>query len=212
MAKGLNETKGIFCLETHEWFSHEEMEGKIDNTSVEPSLMLLERMAGYNVPYRRRDVATRTEFEYFLEKYFDEGHEDYPILYLSFHGHGPENDRLPGLTLGDGTDYSLDDLESLIKGRCKGRVIHFGACGVMKAGSDRLQLFLDNSGAAAVCGYKKDVDWLESAAFDVLLMGYLRCAAFRKNSLQKTFRDLRECALVLSERLGFEVKPDPDTN
>ena len=200
-----NRTNGIFCLETHEWYSKAEMEGKIDDTSVEPSLMLLQRLADYNVPYRRRDVATRGEFDYFLNNYFDEGYEDYPILYLSFHGHGPCEERSAGLTLGDGTEYSLDDLESRIKGRCEGRIIHFGSCAVMSASNDRLQLFRRNSGALAVCGYTEEIDWLQSAAFDLLLMGHLQDQTFNKDSIKESFKCLKSCAPGLCVKLGFEV-------
>ena len=170
--------------------------------------MLLEKLAGYQVPYRRRDVATRQEFDYLLDRYLDSGYDDYPILYLSFHGYGPGEDYAAGLTLGDGTSYSLDDLEALINGRCNGRVIHFGACSVMSAPGERLQSFLASSGAVAMCGYTEDVDWLESAAFDLLLLGTLQWAAFNTTSVKKITGDLGDRAPVLCTKLGFEIRFD----
>ena len=205
MRKRLEDTKGVFCMETHEWFGIDEMEG-VDNSSVEPSLLLLEKLADYNVPYRRLDVATREEFEYFLDSYLTDTYDDFPILYLAFHGRGPRRDGIAGITLGNGDSYSLDDLEAKINGRCKGRIIHFGACGIMSESPERLRSFIANSRALALCGYTEDVDWLESAAFDLLLLGYLQWAAFTQRSLRKVERDLRKTASGLCVKLGFRTE------
>jgi len=53
-------SKGIFCLEGDWW-------GKLHKpSSVEPILELLHQWDPFHVPYVRRDVATREEFEYYL--------------------------------------------------------------------------------------------------------------------------------------------------
>lgn len=208
MAKRPETRKGIFCLETHEWYSPKEIKGKIDNSSVEPSLMLLEKLEDYNVPYRRRDVATEEEFMYLLDQYLDDEYENYPILYLSFHGYGPENGDSSGIYLGNETELSLGDLETEINGRCRRRVIHFGACGVMSASDERLRSFRKKTGAIAVCGYTEDVNWLESAAFDLLLMGCLQGAAFNQGDIREKVNALKKRAPGLNANLGFKVVDD----
>ena len=156
---------GIYCLETDQWY------GLKDKTSIEPALRMLERCQ--KVPFQHRDVATESEFVYFLMKFLQPGNNNYPVLYLGFHGYGPENGEDASIELGDGTYVSLEKLEKWIDGRCIGGVIHFGSCGVMSAHGNRLNRFVKNTGAAAVCGYREDVDWLEAAAFEALMLGKL---------------------------------------
>ena len=197
MAKGVGELKGVFCLETDQWFGYK------DRATVEPALDLLERYR--KVPYQHRDVATTEEFRYFLDKYFRPGFKTHPILYLGFHGAGAEDGIDAFVETGDGTPVSLEQLEEWIDGRCGGRLVHFGACGVMKSHGNRLNRFVRNTGAVGCCGYREDVDWLESAAFETLLLGLLQGAAFTKSSIQKFDRDLKEMAPGLYERLGFRL-------
>ena len=97
---------------------------------MEPALQLLERYQ--KIPYQHRDVATKDEFKFFLEKYFTSGYDTHPILYLGFHGVGAEDeDNELGdayLELGDKTPITLNELDSWIDGRCEHRLVHFGSC------------------------------------------------------------------------------------
>lgn len=38
----------------------------------------------------------------------------------------------------------------------------------------RLDRFMERTGALAACGYKKDVDWMRTAAFEIVLLGGLQ--------------------------------------
>jgi len=51
--------------------------------------------------------------------------------------------------------------------KCEKRIIHFGSCSVLKYDKDKIRDFMDKTGAAVVTGYTKDVDWIESAAFEM---------------------------------------------
>ena len=189
---------GIYCLETDQWF------GFKDRTSIEPALRMLERYQ--KIPFQHRDVATESEFEFFLMKFLQPGYKNYPVLYLGFHGHGPEDGEDARVELEDGTYVTLKTLEEWINGRCFGGIIHFGSCGVMGAHGNRLKSFLKNTGAIAVCGYREDVDWLEAAAFEVLMLGTLfQRPAFTKTTIKKFDRDLRKLAPGLYERLDFRL-------
>jgi len=76
MGKG----KGIYCLEIGEWFGT--LKKKI---AVEPLLELLKE-SPLEVPYIHGDVSTYDELCYYLRKWIQIKYDDYPILYLAFHG------------------------------------------------------------------------------------------------------------------------------
>ena len=197
MARGIAKFKGVFCLETDQWFGHK------DRASVEPALQLLERYR--KVPFQHRDVATEQEFRYFLDKYLQPGYNTHPILYLGFHGGRAEDGADAFVEIGDGTQVELEQLEDWIDGRCRGRLVHFGACGVMASNGNRLNRFVRRTKAVGVCGYREDVDWLQSAAFETLAVGRLQDSAFTKSSIQKFDRDLKEMAPGLYANLGFRL-------
>ena len=193
MAKKKDQKKGVFCLEGPWW-------GVKDRTSVEPVLRLLETLKDINVPYLRFDVSTREEFDFYLNRWSKPSFEKtHPILYLAFHGDSGV------ITVGE-TSVTLDELAERLEGRCKGRVIHFGSCGTFATPRRDLKKFLDRTQALAVCGYKEDVNWLESAAFDLLVLGGLQDASFLQvSSVGKFARDLKETAPGLYRNLGFRM-------
>ena len=195
--KRKNQTKGVFCLEESGWF------GVKDKTTVEPVLRLLET-GRYGVPYLHHDVGTLAEFHYFLEKWTRPSFDSHPILYLGFHG----TCRGSGILVGEGenNEVKLTELAKRLKGCCRGRVIHFSSCRPLRAREHALDEFVDTTGVLAVCGFTKDVDWLESAAFDVLVLGRLQGASFlRRDSMRKFERELNCMAPGLYRRLGFRM-------
>lgn len=194
MARRADQQKNVFCLETYSWYK-----GK-NRTSVEPILELLRRMG--RCDYLHRDVATRSEFEYFLNDYLDKVNKAYPILYLGFHG----SDEPPCICLGNGEQISLDELSEMIDGSCSNRVIHFGSCSTMNMHGNKLNNFVSSTQALAVCGYREEVGWLESAAFETLILGTLQEVSFTKQGMGKFDRLLRERAEHLYKTLGFKIK------
>ena len=195
MAKTKDQRKGIFCLEG-QWG------GVKDKTTVEPVLRLLETMSGYNASYRHYDVGTREEFDFYLRKWRGASFNDFPILYLSFHGTQGE------ISVGEGRDnsLSLEDLAERLDRGCKGRVVHLGSCGTVGVHGSRLNRFLRQTGALAVCGYTSQVEWLESAAFDVIVLGRLQKASFLRTSSLRRFDDeLKKTATGLYKHLGFRM-------
>ena len=110
----LDQTKGVFCLETDQWHGHK------DRSSVEPILHLLERLRGYQVPYQHRTVATRGELAYALEQYLNPTYSTYPVLYLAFHGYPAIDGEQSGISLAD-ADLDLGELGAMLEGRCASR-------------------------------------------------------------------------------------------
>jgi hypothetical protein len=165
---------GVFCLET-DW---------TDITrapSVEPLLELLAR-SPLRIPAIHRNVVTRDALIHYLDKWTQRRHEDYPILYMGFHGIEGE------VQFGDlrrrQNHVSLDELEEHLRGRCQRRVIHFSSCRTLILHERRLQKFLKETGAIAVSGYGRDIDWIRSAVLDMALLAAMQQNAFTATGLR----------------------------
>ena len=155
--------------------------------SVRPVLQFLNDLE--DLKFIHRDIGTPEELEFYVRKWTQAKYSEYQVGYFSFHGS-------PGaLWFPDGRSagISLDDLADWINGRAKDRIIHFGACSVMRLGDRRLREFRETTGARAVTGYRTDVDWLEAMAFDALMLGMLgryRQIHHAENYLRKIAGDL----------------------
>ena len=147
---------GIFCLEG-QWTDDLRDEG-----TVQPLLDTLRRLKIAEAIYR--DVATRAELDYYVSKWRLKRYADYNIGYFAFHGS-------PGaLHIGTTEVITLEELGELLAGRCEGRLIHFGACATLRVSEERLSRFKRATGAWAVSGFIRNVDWLRSAAFELGLL------------------------------------------
>ena len=204
-ARRRDQIKGVFCLEADQWL------GQKDRSSVEPMLRMLEVVKGLKVPYDHRTVATIEELKYHLNRYLQRTYDTHPLLYFAFHGGGAEKGEdgkveESSIYLSEGKWMGLSDLAGIMEDRCASRVIHFGACSVMSTDKRRLRTFLRRTGALAVCGYQKDVDWIESAAFDMLILAKIQYYYLgRKDSIQEFDKDLRTAASGLYKKLGFRL-------
>ena len=186
-----NRKKGIFCLEG-KWYGYK------DKTTVEPVLRLLELTDGLKVPYLRHDVATHEEFNFHLRKWTGASLKTHPVLYLGFHGNPGE------ICIGEGKEaLKLDELAEKLEGACKGRIIHFGSCSTLNVHGNRVNSFLRKTEALAVCGFKKDAYWFDSAAFELLLFGFLQDFPFTRRGIRKLDEFLKKMASGLQRELNF---------
>lgn len=160
---------GIFCLEG-EWDTDLR-----SRDSVEPLLQLLEHLKVAKTIHR--DVATYAELEYYLHKWTQAGYKDFPILYLAAHGE-------EGLLRLGRESVTMEQLGLLLKDRCRGRVIYFGSCLTLNRTDDELTAFVKQVGAKALVGYYREIDWLESASFELLLLDRL-CRGSRSDAFFK---------------------------
>ncbi len=152
---------GIFCLEGDWWNDFNQ------TSTVKPVLKLLSQGTQRPVSFVHRDVATRDEFAHYIAKWSQRGMKKFPLLYLAFHGD-------PGvLYVGDQRRkeraVTLDELAELLGTGLSGRMVHFGSCSTLNTDRRNITRFLAKTGALAATGFKSDVDWLKSAAFEVLI-------------------------------------------
>ena len=153
-----NALNGVFCLEG-EW--DRDLRGR---RSVEPILELLERLEAIRCIHR--DVATVEELQYYVGRWQERPYDGYRVLYLAMHGNSGS------LHLGrDGLD--LTSLGEALEGLCEGSVVYFGSCLTMDAEPGEINTFVKRTSALAAVGYVTEVDWVETAAFEVILLEQL---------------------------------------
>ncbi len=187
--------KGIFCLEA-EWF------GLRSSVSVRPALEFL-RASDFRVPYIHRDVATRAELEHYLRKWLQQGHSDYPVLWLSIHTR--RGLLLPGDVRRRDEKMDFDDLQDRLAGQCAGRLIHFGGCRTVDLPRERIAEFLKVTRAAAISGFLNEVDWSESTLFEISYLLELQRDPLRAAGLLRMQRRLMRHHGVMARRLGFRL-------
>ena len=154
MARG-----GVFCVEG-QW--HRDLN---DQSSVLPTLELLQRLQA--IRFIHKDVATREELAYFLDRWLLRQYTDYKVGFFAMHGE-PST-----LCLTDRDTVELDEVADMMTARAEGKRLYFGSCSILRASDARLLDFLDATGASMICGYTRDVDWVESAAFETVALQIL---------------------------------------
>lgn len=191
--------KGLFCLEGG-W--EKDLRGR---TTVAPVLELLETSHYPSIRSIHRDVATLGELEHYLQRWTLKRYDDYPILYLGFHGD-------PGILYmraGQRDPVELDWIGERLAGACKGRIIHFGSCGTLALHGNKLNHFLEKTGALAISGYRTDVDWILSAAYELVLLSALQFNTLTKGGLAAALRRVKRDAGTLARVLEFRMVMAP---
>ena len=194
--------RGVFCLETI-WFDTD------DGTSVRPALEMLK--ASYlKTNFIHRNAVTKDEFFFHIGKWVELEASEYPVLYLGYHGKDGNiylvNDDKK---YDDENRIELDQFSQRLKGKCKNRIIHFSSCSTLNILRKNAQNFLRETGAYAVSGYKKEVEWMQSTAFDILFLDLIQYGG-SKNITPRFMTNLRKCLMKepyseLRKNLGFEL-------
>ena len=102
-------------------------------------------------------------------------------------------------------EVTLDWLEGQLRGKCARRMIHFGSCSMLGVHGNRLNRFLRETGALAASGYLGEVNWIRSAAFELLVLTELQYGALRVTSLKKAEERVRAASAGLSTQLGWRM-------
>jgi hypothetical protein len=142
--------------------------------TVRPLLELLSTARGHR--FIHLTCSTRSEFEFNLHQH--RRHRSFGSIYLAFHG------MRGRLLLADGSEVAVGELAELAAGRLEGCLVHFGSC-MTAFDQDELDFFLAVTGASVATGYRKNVDWIDSAAMDLLLLDWAGVYQNSKNLIDK---------------------------
>ena len=154
------------------------------------------------MPVIQRMVATRAEFEHYLQLWRQRRHRKYQVLYLGFHG------TRKGIYVGDQRKrpISLDDMATILGPHCEGRLIHFGTCDI--AGTDRRNLsrFMRRTGALAVSGFRSEVTWFDSVALELYYFTLIHENPLTRKGLRAVETDLKYEFGPLTTHLRFRLE------
>jgi hypothetical protein len=201
---------GIFCIEN--WSGN-----LASRDTVAPLLrFLVERQAARVI---HRQVETQPELRHYLSRFA--ALESYSVGYIAMHGArgqvrvGAKSIDLETLIewsdLRDGAPALDLETEEEIEWTLDltGKVLYLGSCATLHVPPERLKAFRKKSGALAVCGYTRDVEWIESGAFDIMLLSSLAEATEGSPStVHAAVKRLRKHAGDLLDNLGFVCEPD----
>lgn len=199
----MGKKNGIYCIETSHW-----RDGETQQPSVDKLLGLIEDTQG--IPYIHRDFSTKEELEFLLTEATQKKFSSFPVIYVA--SHGEERNlwvrQKVGKTL-PASRIGLDELREMLKGRGKGKILFFSACGLMKGNASHLKKFLKETGIKALVGYQRNVSWIESAQLELGLLPELaNCATWHFGSLKKAFKKITPANRSLIKSLELRSYPN----
>lgn len=170
--------KYVFCLEG-DW-----QKDLRDNSSVRAALNFLQQNCKINYIYKQ--CGTRENLEYYLSLWQQKKYKDYSICYFAFHGQ-PEKIQV-------GKEFvTLEELADILQDSCHDKIIHFGSCKTLSTDEKNIRRFLEHTGALGVCGFETEINFVESSAFDMILIEmfqqYKDIAMLDKN-IRKNYRGM----------------------
>lgn len=157
MGRARSHKKNIACVESL-W------DGNIESRlSVVPLLELASKVDELKFAYL--SCNTEGELKHNLKKLRRK--RGYGILYLACHGR-------PGEIVLDESSVDMEELAALMGDGFINWVIHFGTCATINVEGARISRFIAATQVSMVLGYKTDVDWIDSAAIDLVLFDRLQ--------------------------------------
>ena len=124
--------------------------------------------------------ATKEELIYFLNRFKSKSVQDkFPILYFGFHG------LKECICLAGKETFTLTELGDVLENSAKGKVLYFASCDTVNIDERKIKKLLEKTGAIAAIGYKMDIDWMQSTAFDLLVLDALQSDRFDGRGIQK---------------------------
>lgn len=177
--------RNIACLESL-WDN-----GTENRLNVLPTLELISKTQ--DLKFSHLTCNTREELKYNLNLLCK---RNYGILYFAFHGS-------PGKIHLHRDKVTLDELADMMNHRFANWIIHFGTCSTLRKSRD-VEHFVERTRIALATGFTRDVDWIESSAFELLLF-----KAFHSFKSPKVIcRHLLNKYPDLAEVTGFKFSPE----
>lgn len=175
---GRNRPLGIFCVEG-DWSS-----SLTARASVRELLQILENVAG--IDYVHHHVDSPEGLFDILRRWSQKRYARYGLGYFAFHGR-------PGSIQIGRQLVSLDQLGDAMQNALAGKIVYFGSCSVLRAPTPQLDAFCAVTGSPCVVGFTREVDWVASAALDLILLQAIavkRDADAAKEGLERDFGGL----------------------
>ena len=146
---------GIFCVEGA-WSSK-----LTDRASVLDMLEILEDVVGIDFIHDR--VTTVDALFHELRRWRQKQYAHYSLGYFALHGKA-------GKILIGRRSVTLKQLGDVLADGCDGKTLYFGSCSVLQAPKREIRAFQKLTKADCVVGFTREVDWLASAALDLILL------------------------------------------
>lgn len=172
--------------------------------SIAPALEMIEVGNGVCPPYLYRRFTHREELSRLLGEWIRVGSR-YRVLHVA--GHGAAGVVCTGDHRRTTDRVTLDWLVDQLDGRAVGRWIHVGSCSAMQLSRPQLMSLVVRSGALGISGYRHDVEFTLSAAWEMLWFtelaitpatrrGASKAVAWVRSSAKGVFADLGVVAMV----------------
>ena len=181
----LRRKRNIACLEGL-WEKRTE-----DRLNVLPTLEMISKTM--DSKFSHLTCNTREELQYNLNLLCK---RNYGILYLAFHGS-------PGKIHLHKEKITLTELAGMMNHRFARWIVHFGTCSMLRKPRE-VEYFVEQTGVALATGFTRDVEWIESSAFELLLFK----AFYNFQSPRVICRHLETKYADLSESTGFRHFPE----
>lgn len=147
--------KYVFCLEG-DW-----QKDMRDNSSVRAALTFLQQ--NNNIKFIYKQCGTRENLEYYLDIWGQKKYSPYSIGYFAFHGEKG--------SIQVGKEFvTLEELADMLADSCQDKIIHFGSCRTLNTDIKNIRRFIVHTGALCVCGFETQINFVESSAFDMILI------------------------------------------
>lgn len=148
----------IFCLEGN-WNKHPH-----SNQSIKPILELLFTFSKIKYVYHK--CPTKEDFIQGLQTFTQKRYSNYTILYIAYHG---RRNRIYF-----GKEYiTLKEIADVLEDKLNGKIVHFGSCSTLNTTEKNITNFIKRTGCSFISGYKKDVEYIDSTAFELLYLNII---------------------------------------
>lgn len=182
--------KNIFCIEG-DWSNDLR-----DESSILTALQFLKHNSLEKPNFIYRRGINNDGFCDLLKTSCLSKYEKFSILYLAAHGES----RL--LNSGKKKTISIDKIAEILDGKAKNKIVHFGSCQTLhKVSKKEMINFLSKTGAIAVSGYTKKIDFIPSTFLDILF--FETCQKYHKMYLIE--RDMKQYYSQLCRQMGFKM-------
>lgn len=181
-----NKIRHIYCIEGN-WNKHPH-----SNQSIKPILDLLFTFS--KIKYIYKKCITKRDFIKGLQSFTQKRYSNYTVLYIAYHGH---KNRICF-----GNEYiTLKEIANVLESKLNGKIVHFGSCSTLNTTEKNITDFITRTGCSFISGYQKDVEYIDSSAFELLYFEIIQ----RYDSFKKIKSNMAKRYPILIENLRFTL-------